>query len=887
MFAPRIQLGQAGGALLPLTILEELVVEQALNRHWRCTLTLHAAPESRPDVEELHGESLRIGALDAEGAETVLFEGFVRRVRLRYEIGGEYRVLLEAVSPSWRLDQGGRFCYYRQQTARAAAAATLGHCGLSLAGSMPEGATLSYVQWEEADFPFFARLVDDGEAWFRPATDGAAAVEVQTAFQPGTQLLWRDPEEGLFHWADGGRLRTLTTGGAHYDPQVGLSRALTGVSSSADFYGGAAARMVAAVQTGAGSLGDRQAGRPRSATLADHLRSAQHESRRASASAVTCEGRSQNPRVRAGDAVEVVGLPGVNGVYGVVEAEHRWTHKGYENRFLATPAKRWLPAERPLRPSLDGLYPARVTANHDPHNQGRIRVSYYWQDGGETTWVRLLAPHAGPGRGFLFLPEIGDEVLICFEEGDPERPYVVGSAWNGVHQPPTSGFHVPGEPNGAEFVGNNIKRLVTKSGHRITMVDTPGKETVSIATPSKNKLVLTEYHADTGRPAIVLATAGDLILSAPNGRIHSHSATHSREVGESQAKFVLAAYVPPVSSSAIPAAATPVDKPKWVHYKDSSTACAKYDRMTDGEKKAAKPTDKTAIPGGPAYTTVGAPLSDYTGWKDQGISDSKACVIKGIAANEGNDFSAVQSYDSQTLSAGSMQKTINLGGSGELPQQLLKFQQSNPEKYKTLFADKGWTAEAQEHGPPIAYFQDPDDSDAPKLTGTALQNYIRKCDGSNFEKTMQPWRDAGQDPDFQKLQVKDYATRLNDTTSQAVYQNGKNTGYRIGHYISSSRGLAHLADYGVNSGMGRPTISAGLQGQFGAALQKYTEAAKPPDDPSQWSDAQRADLLNQFKISTGSDSFGKDGKPLNDRTRRWQNIETKSGDCLSDQGGSL
>ena len=170
--------------------------------------------------------------------------------------------------------------------------------------------------------------------------------------------------------------------------------------------------------------------------------------------------------------------------------------------------------------------------------------------------MRLLAPHAGPGRGFLFLPELGDEVLICFEEGDPERPYAVGSAWNGVHQPPTSGFHAPGEHNQSEFAPNNVKRLVTRSGHRITMVDTPGKETVSIATPQHNRLMLTEHHADTGRPAIVLATAGDLILSAPNGRIHSRSATHSREVGlaaptlpaPAPAHALKEAYVPPPDS---------------------------------------------------------------------------------------------------------------------------------------------------------------------------------------------------------------------------------------------------------------------------------------------------------------------------------------------------
>ena len=151
---------------------------------------------------------------------------------------------------------------------------------------------------------------------------------------------------------------------------------------------------------------------------------------------------------------------------------------------------------------------------------------------GDSTWVRLLTAHAGSGRGLLFYPEVGDEVLIAFEEGDAERPYVVGSAWNGAHQPPAAGFHQPGETNGGEFAANIIKRIVTKSGHRITMVDTPGKETISVATPTNNRLMLTERHGDTGRPAIVLETQGDMILAAPNGRIHSQSLLHSREVGD-------------------------------------------------------------------------------------------------------------------------------------------------------------------------------------------------------------------------------------------------------------------------------------------------------------------------------------------------------------------
>ena len=528
MSSPRVDLGSEQlGAML----WSEVTVEQKLNSHWTCRIVLRDTSDRRPEVEDYSGQPLRVTTFSLDGSENVIFSGIVHHMRLVYEVSGAYGAVLEAVSLSWKLDQGPRHAYFKQQTAHGTASKVLASSGLSVAGAMPAGATLSYVQWEETDFHFFARLVDDCEAWFRPAVDGSAALEAQIAFQLGPTVEWREGEYGLLEWTTRGQLGPIAAEGAHYDYQPMGSAVETGITAEPTFFGSAAERMVAAVRAGAPQLGSAWADRHRSATLADHTARLERESRRGLASAVTCLGISREPRVRAGDTVTVAGLPGVDAVYGVLEVTHRWTPRGYENRFTATPASRWSPAERPARPSLDGLYPARVVANHDPHNQGRIRVSYYWQEGGETSWVRLLAPHAGPGRGFLFLPELGDEVLICFEEGDPERPYAVGSAWNGVHQPPTSGFHAPGEHNQSEFAPNNVKRLVTRSGHRITMVDTPGKETVSIATPQHNRLMLTEHHADTGRPAIVLATAGDLILSAPNGRIHSRSATHSREVG--------------------------------------------------------------------------------------------------------------------------------------------------------------------------------------------------------------------------------------------------------------------------------------------------------------------------------------------------------------------
>jgi hypothetical protein len=166
---------------------------------------------------------------------------------------------------------------------------------------------------------------------------------------------------------------------------------------------------------------------------------------------------------------------------------------------------------------------------------------------------------------------------------------------------------------------------VTKSGHRVTLVDTSGQEAIAMATPKSNRLVMTEKTNETGRPAVVLHTDGDIILAAPKGRIHLQSKLQSKEVGAggSPAK---AAAAP--AAKQIAAAKPSTDEIKWVRYKGSPTPCSKYDRMPEEEKKHATAKDKEKTPGGPAYTTVGAPLSNYQNWQQDGIVDAHKCVIQ-------------------------------------------------------------------------------------------------------------------------------------------------------------------------------------------------------------------------------------------------------------------
>lgn len=102
-----------------------------------------------------------------------------------------------------------------------------------------------------------------------------------------------------------------------------------------------------------------------------------------------------------------------------------------------------------------------VTDNRDPDALGRVRVQLTWQDQGSGYWARTAAPMAGAEYGTWFLPEIGDEVLVGAEQGDPALLYVLGMLWNGKAKPPA-----------ANADGKNDLRLIkSRSGHQLLFND--------------------------------------------------------------------------------------------------------------------------------------------------------------------------------------------------------------------------------------------------------------------------------------------------------------------------------------------------------------------------------------------------------------------------------
>lgn len=152
-----------------------------------------------------------------------------------------------------------------------------------------------------------------------------------------------------------------------------------------------------------------------------------------------------------------------------------------------------------------------VTNNTDPENWGRVKVKYPWlHDSIESHWARVVAFYAGPGRGSYIIPEVGDEVLLMFEDGDPNMPYIVGSLWNGKDNIPG-----PGNSDGK----NNTKMFQSRSGHKWIFDDTEGGEKITLVNNNSKLKLEIDVAADS---ITMLATSGDIFFKAPNGPIELH-----------------------------------------------------------------------------------------------------------------------------------------------------------------------------------------------------------------------------------------------------------------------------------------------------------------------------------------------------------------------------
>jgi uncharacterized protein involved in type VI secretion and phage assembly len=153
----------------------------------------------------------------------------------------------------------------------------------------------------------------------------------------------------------------------------------------------------------------------------------------------------------------------------MVEVTHEVDARGYyTGNFEAIAADSgYIPRPEFETPRADAQF-AKVTENEDPLQQGRVKVQFDWQSGQDTSeFIRVMTPDAGSSdkvsknRGFMAIPEIGDQVIINFVHQHPDRPFVMGGM-----------FH--GSIGAGGGTGNNIKSLSSRSGNKLELDDGAG-----------------------------------------------------------------------------------------------------------------------------------------------------------------------------------------------------------------------------------------------------------------------------------------------------------------------------------------------------------------------------------------------------------------------------
>jgi uncharacterized protein involved in type VI secretion and phage assembly len=427
------------------------------------------------------------------------FDGIVTALRARFLPGEEPVVEVHCRCRGALLTAGARSRVLEESTDGDVASAIAGDHGLTpqaeAGAAQPFAVQAARTDWdllrERAELLGWALYVRGADLVFRPpATDAEPTVTLQW----GANLVELDIEHET-----AARVAAITAAG--WDPD--------------------ALESATAETEGAGEDAPHRLASPAALTPEELDGRAQGAARRDVLSLVSGYGRSVGlPKLRCDSRLELAGCGApFDGPHYVSAVRHVVDARGFSTEFQ-------LGLPRPLRPPPDGgghgppLSTGVVDDIDDPNGWGRVRVLLPWLDGEiASVWARLGVPAAGAERGFFFIPEVGDEVVVAFLDDDPRHPVVLGSLWNGAQAPPES----------LDAATNPIRAVVSRSGHRLTFDDTEGAAKVVVQTAAEQTVSLDdgagiELSDKTGNK-LTMDSAGITLEAAPGAAVTLKSAS--------------------------------------------------------------------------------------------------------------------------------------------------------------------------------------------------------------------------------------------------------------------------------------------------------------------------------------------------------------------------
>ena len=455
-----------------------LQIEQNIGKHHRFQMAVELETGSNRYVHNINSSKKWLGeSIVVKAANTPIFVGVVTNVQLHREGSDFGCIIVSGYSATYRMETAHSCFSWNDRTIGDVVKKLCEQAKVQLELNPAFKETKDFIcQYEESDFDFIRRLAHQYQEWM---------------YFDGTKLIFGKPrkladpiilEYGTTLSSLDIGLQTLARSEQVFSYHSGADREMQRMTPDLAYGHDKLAGEAFRASLGMFSKPARQHALPRisNETELDNYTGRKQAAETAETHYITAE--SQVPTLRVGSVVSLYSsfLERVGnlseeslGDFIIIEITHEVSQGSYyKNRFKAIPATiKAMPSPK-VRMPLAETQMATVLSNADPEGKGRVRVRMNWQtDGMQTGWVRVMTPDGGSSsdvksnRGFVFIPEVGDQVLLGFRHGDPARPYVMGSLFNGV-------------TGGGGGQGNNCKSLTSRTGSSLKLDDSKGSVTL-------------------------------------------------------------------------------------------------------------------------------------------------------------------------------------------------------------------------------------------------------------------------------------------------------------------------------------------------------------------------------------------------------------------------
>ena len=476
-----------------------LQIEQNIGKHHRFQMAVELETGSNRYVHNINSSKKWLGeSIVVKAANTPIFVGVVTNVQLHREGSDFGCIIVSGYSATYRMETAHSCFSWNNRTIGDVVKKLCEQAKVQLELNPAFKETKDFIcQYEESDFDFIRRLAHQYQEWM---------------YFDGTKLIFGKPrkladpirlEYGTTLSSLDIGLQTLARSEQVFSYHSGADREMQRMTPDLAYGHDKLAGEAFRASLGMFSKPARQHALPRISNETELVNYMGRKQAAETAETHYITAESQVPTLRVGSVVSLYSsfLERVGnlseeslGDFIIIEITHEVSQGSYyKNRFKAIPATiKAMPSPK-VRMPLAETQMATVLSNADPEGKGRVRVRMNWQtDGMQTGWVRVMTPDGGSSsdvksnRGFVFIPEVGDQVLLGFRHGDPARPYVLGSLFNGT----------TGNGGGSN---NSIKSLKTRSG-------------ISVILNDDNKSLEIK---DAGGSSIHLDGNGNILLNAP------------------------------------------------------------------------------------------------------------------------------------------------------------------------------------------------------------------------------------------------------------------------------------------------------------------------------------------------------------------------------------